>query len=203
MYHHSQEGQPLSCFSRCHLRDRRGFDKLLSLILERSCPVREQTCCVKPHSHLRQFVLDLLKIDQRLLKTRPGLRITYCRLVSCLSNADTLRGHVHAPPIVRLHPNVESVTFLSDQIVRRNLDVIKNQFRGLGASKTCRFDMAAALEAFCSSFNNERAQAFVPLLAAGGWTCPREDQVEVCDFTVRDERLLAADLPVGPVKFGR
>src|SRR5437773_5381638 len=119
MYHHSQEGQPLSCFSRCHLRDRRGFDKLLSLILERCCPVGEQTCRVKPHSHLRQLVLDLLKFDQRLLETRPGLRITYRGLVCRLGNTDALRRHVDAPSIICLHANVEPITFLSDEIVDR------------------------------------------------------------------------------------
>src|SRR5207247_10790989 len=156
MYHHSQEGQPLSCFSRCHLRDRRGFDKLLSLILERCCPVGEQTCRVKPHSHLSQLVLDLLKIDQWLFKACPGLSITYRGLVCCLSNTDTLRGHVHASPIIRLHADVETVPFLSHEIIGGNLDMVKDQFRGLRASKTCRFDVAADVEAFCSSFNNER-----------------------------------------------
>src|SRR2546430_1483625 len=200
MYHHSQEGQPLSCFSRCHLRDRCGFDKLLALILERRGPVGEQTRRVKSHSHLGQLVLDLLKIDQWLFKACPGLSITYRGLVCCLSNTDTLRGHVHASPIIRLHADVEPVTFLSQEIVRWDLDVIKNQFRGLRASKTCRFDVAADVEAFCSSFNNERTQTLVTFLRARRGTCPSEDQVEVCDFTVGDERLLAADLPVGAVK---
>src|SRR6266480_5379781 len=126
MYHHSQKGQPLSCFSRCYLRDRCGFDELLALILERRCPVGKQTCCVKSHSHLRQLVLYLLKIDQRLLKTCAGLRVTYRGLVRSLSDTDALCRHVHASPIIGLYANVESVTFLSDQIVRRNLDVIKN-----------------------------------------------------------------------------
>src|SRR5437660_5682041 len=154
---------------------------------------------MKTHSHLRQLVLDLLKIDQRLLKTRPGLRITYRGLVRGLGNTDALSGYVDPPSIVGLHANVEPVTLLSHEIVRWDLDVIKNQFRGLRASKTCRFDVAADLEACCSSFNNERTQTLVTFLRARRGTCPSEDQVEVCDFTVGDERLLAADLPVGAV----
>src|SRR5437016_12528970 len=108
--------------------DRGGFDKLLALILERCCPVGKQTCRVKPHSHLCQLVLDLLKIDQRLFKACPSLRITYGGLVGGLGNPNSLRGHVYASPIICLHANVEPVTLLSHEIVCGDLDVIKDQF---------------------------------------------------------------------------
>src|SRR5437588_7864896 len=113
---------------------------------------------MKTHCHLGQLVLDLLKIDQRLLKTRPGLRITYRGLVRCLGNTDALSGYVDPPSIVGLHANVEPVTLLSHAVVCWGLDVIKDQFRGLRAWKTCRLDVAPDLEGFCSAVTNYRSQ---------------------------------------------
>src|SRR6266699_3838793 len=60
--------------------------------------------------------------------------------------------------------------------------------------------MATDLEALCSSFDDKRAQTLVTLLSARRGTCPSKYQVEICDLTICDERLLAADFPVGPVK---
>src|SRR5437879_12625594 len=60
--------------------------------------------------------------------------------------------------------------------------------------------MTSDLEALCSSFDHERAQTLVTLLVTWRGTCPGEYQVEIRYLTVCDERLLAADLPVGPVK---
>ena len=158
---------------------------------------------MKPDGHLGQLVLDLLKVDQRLLKTRPGLRITYRGLVSGLGNTDALSRYVDPPSIVGLHANVEPVTLLTDKIVGRYFDMVKNQFRRLRASEACRFDVTSYLESLCSSFNNECTQTLMPLLATWRRTRSSEHQVEVRDLTVCDERLPAVDLPVASVKLGR
>src|SRR5216117_3098461 len=78
--------------------------------------------------------------------------------------------------------------------------MVQDEFRGLRASKTCRLDVAADLEALCTPLDNESTQALVTLLATRRWTGSSEDQVEIRDLTVRNERLPAVNLPVGPVQ---
>src|SRR5438034_10450929 len=60
--------------------------------------------------------------------------------------------------------------------------------------------MATDLEALCTLLDNESTPPLVTLLATRRWTGSSEDQVEIRDLTVRDERLPAVNLPMGPVQ---
>src|SRR5947199_10868908 len=60
--------------------------------------------------------------------------------------------------------------------------------------------MATDLEALCTPLDNESTQPLVTLLATSRWSGSSEDQVEIRDLTVRNERLPAVNLPMGPMK---
>src|SRR5205809_3914531 len=60
--------------------------------------------------------------------------------------------------------------------------------------------MATDLEALCTPLDDESTQPLVTLLATRRGTGSSEDQVEIRDLTVRDERLPAVDLPMRPVQ---
>src|SRR5207247_7292385 len=78
--------------------------------------------------------------------------------------------------------------------------MVQDELSRLRTAKTCRLDMAADLEALCTPLDNESTQALVTLLVTRRWTGSSEDQVEIRDLTVRNERLPAVDLPMGPMK---
>jgi len=76
--------------------NRRGLDKVLSLVLQRCRPVGQQARSMQPDGHLGQFVLYLLEVYEGRFEACPGLRIAYSRLVSCLGDAYSLGGYVYS-----------------------------------------------------------------------------------------------------------
>src|SRR5207249_12317234 len=82
----------------------------------------------------------------------------------------------------------------------RDLDLTQSELCRLRTSQTCRLNAPRHLEALCTPLDNESTQPLVTLLATRRWARSSEDQVEIRDLTVRNERLPAVNLPMGPMK---
>ena len=131
------------------------------LLIQSAGLIKELTCRLRSHSHLRQLETYALMSDDWLAETLSLLGIGSGILKGSGSNAKGLSCHPWSGKIEGLHHHVEAFTFLAEEVFSWYFTVLEYQLHCIGPANTKLIFLLAYRESRCTFFNYEYTSALV------------------------------------------
>ena len=116
-------------FGSKQLGHRRFFGGPLPIVLHRCGSIHQQPRGIDLRRHVGQFELDCLKFANGFAELLALSRITECRFVSALRDADSKRRDRNSPAVQDFHRIDEAHAFITDAVFVRHKAVFEDNAR--------------------------------------------------------------------------